>query len=92
MDFGWGSEEFGKNVCYFNKFCWLNDREFIYSYMDYSGEKAEDAGLKVGDVIVKANGETLNENRDFERNIANGKVLLWVDRKGQKLFTVLMLK
>jgi hypothetical protein len=41
-DFGFGSDQFGENVCYFNKFCWLNDREFMYCYTDYSGEKGDE--------------------------------------------------
>ncbi|SIR43045.1 SH3 domain-containing protein [Maribacter ulvicola] len=37
VEFGWGSENYGNNVCNFDKFCWINDNEFIYSYMDYLG-------------------------------------------------------
>lgn len=37
VDFGWGSDSFGENVCYFNQFCWLTDAEFLYSYWDYNG-------------------------------------------------------
>ena len=36
VEFGWGSKNYGENVCNFDKFCWINDNEFIYSYMDYS--------------------------------------------------------
>jgi hypothetical protein len=36
VNFGWGSDEYGENVCYFNKFCWISDNEFIYSYTEYS--------------------------------------------------------
>lgn len=39
IDFGWGSEQYGKDVCYLSDFCWLNDGEFLYSYTDYSGGK-----------------------------------------------------
>ena len=36
VDFGFGTVEFGDDVCYFNKFCWLNNQEFMYSYTAYS--------------------------------------------------------
>lgn len=35
-DFERGNENFGSDLCYFNKFCWLNDQEFMYCYTDYS--------------------------------------------------------
>lgn len=36
VDFGWGSDNYGKNICYFQKFCWLNDQEFMYYQTDYA--------------------------------------------------------
>ena len=35
IDFGWGSI-YGDDLCYFDKFCWINDVEFICSFKDYS--------------------------------------------------------
>ncbi|MGV6862516.1 MAG: SH3 domain-containing protein [Putridiphycobacter sp.] len=35
VEFGFGST-YGDNVCYFEKFCWINDYEFIYSNRDHS--------------------------------------------------------
>lgn len=36
IDFGWGSDKNGENVCYYNKFYWINDGKFMYSYTDHS--------------------------------------------------------
>jgi len=38
-DFGFGSNRFGENVCYFNIFYWVNDQEFMYSYTEYIDQK-----------------------------------------------------
>jgi hypothetical protein len=43
VNFGWGSSVFEENLCYYKKFCWLNNQEFIYSYISYSGGKAKEA-------------------------------------------------
>ncbi|WP_158974273.1 SH3 domain-containing protein [Cellulophaga sp. L1A9] len=39
IDFGWGTETFGQQVCNFNKFYWVNEDTFMYSYSAYSEEK-----------------------------------------------------
>lgn len=51
IDFGWGTL-FGENVCYFEKFCWISDNEFVYSYMDYSGDNGIKKYYK-GLIIIK---------------------------------------
>ena len=43
VDFGWGSEKYGESICYFNKFCWLNDGEFLYAFIDHSSGKAKES-------------------------------------------------
>ena len=42
IDFGFGSDKFGSDVCYFNKFCWINNQEFVYSYNSYSNGKTKE--------------------------------------------------
>lgn len=46
VEFGWGSEIYGKNVCNFNKFDWISNTEFIYSFTDYSEDKAKEKYFK----------------------------------------------
>lgn len=46
IDFGWGNEKYGKNVCNFNKFQWISDTEFIYSFTDYSSDKGVERYFK----------------------------------------------
>jgi len=52
-DFGWGSEEFGENICYFNKFCWLNDKEFMYCYTDHSTNENGVLKYYIGTIVNK---------------------------------------
>lgn len=36
-DFGWGSKN-GDTVCNFKKFLWIRNKQFVYSYMEYSSD------------------------------------------------------
>lgn len=38
-DFERGNENYGSDLCYFNKFCWLNDQEFMYSSTENGEQK-----------------------------------------------------
>ncbi|MFV0565014.1 MAG: SH3 domain-containing protein [Flavobacteriaceae bacterium] len=49
--FGWGGIN-GENVCYFNKFCWVSNSEFVYSYTDYS-KSIEVEKYVIGNIVIK---------------------------------------
>lgn len=51
VNYGWASDEFGENVCYFNKFCWLNDHEFMYCYTDYSSNENGEQKYYTGKIV-----------------------------------------
>ena len=34
--FGFGDDKFGTDLCYYTKFSWINDEQFIYALPDYS--------------------------------------------------------
>lgn len=64
--------ELDSDVCYFNKFCWLTDEEFIFSYTEYSQSGAEEK-YELASITREDNGGSFLE--DFKSELRPGEKL-----------------
>lgn len=74
----------------------LDNLKGVYVDSIYSGSSAQDAGLKIGDVIIKINGIDVNSSPELQEQIAKyhpgDKIVVTYNRKGEEHLANVTLK